>query len=241
MVNLGPVGKTLRALFADEANGFVDVLRIGIALFDEAHGQAVGAEEEMDARGIGKLAEAFADVGDEGFDVERMIVEIFDGAFGESVDRFAVDAAPFFEAAERGGVGIVGIEREEDEFIETAGRFEGGDGVFGERLPVAHGGDGDGIDVGLEGLDEADALAFGENADGRAAANHGVASGDGRRAFFGDVAGERAANEIERAEGDDVRVEEEIAEEGFDGVEGVGAAELEEDDADAFFVVVVTE
>jgi hypothetical protein len=195
----------------------------------------VGTEEEMNPGGIGKLAKTLADVGDEGLDVERMIVEIFDGAFGEGVDRFTIDTAPFFEATESGGVGIVRVKREEDKFIEGASGFECGDGVFGERLPVAHGGDSDGIDVGLEGFDEADALAFGENADGRAATNHGVASGDGRSAFFGDVAGEWPANEIERTEGDDVGVEEEIAEKRFDGIEGVGAAELKEDDADAFF------
>src|SRR5208283_3904965 len=82
LVNLRPVGKAPRALFAHEANGFVDVLGIGIALFDEAHGKAVGTEEEMNPGGIGKLAKTLADVGDEGLDVERMIVEIFDGAFG---------------------------------------------------------------------------------------------------------------------------------------------------------------
>ena len=36
-------------------------------------------------------------------------------------------------------------------------------------------------------------------------------------------------------ERDDVGIEKKIAEEGFDRREGVGAAKLEEDDADAFF------
>jgi len=218
-VNLGPVGKTLSALFADETESFIDVLGIRVTFFDEAHGKAVGAEEEMNAGRIGKLAQAFADVGDEGFDVKRVIVEVFDGTLGKSVNRFAVNAAPLFEAAERGGVGIMGIERQEDKFIEAAGIVKRGDGVFGEGLPVAHGRDGDRVDVRLEGLDEADALAFGENGDGGATANHGVASGDRGRAFFGDVTGERSANEIGWAEGDDVRVKKEIAEKGFDGVE----------------------
>ena len=38
--------------------------------------------------------------------------------------------------------------------------------------------------------------------------------------------------------GDDVRIEKEIVEEWLDGVEGVRAAELEEDDADALFWIV---
>ena len=63
-VDFGPVGITRGALFANEANGFGNVLGIWIALFDEAHREAVGAEEKMDARGIRKLAQAFADVGD---------------------------------------------------------------------------------------------------------------------------------------------------------------------------------
>lgn len=111
-VDSGPVGVTRGALFADEANRFDYMFWIWIALFDEAHREAVGTEEKMDARGIGKLAQAFADVGDECFDVQRMIVEGFDAALGKRVDGFAVDAAPFLEAAECGGVGIVGIERE---------------------------------------------------------------------------------------------------------------------------------
>lgn len=100
-----------------------------------------------------------------------------------------------------------------------AGGFERGDGVFGEGFPVTHGGDGDGIDVRLEGADKACSLAFGEDGDGRAAADHGVASRDGRRAFFCDVAREGAPDEIERTQRNDVGVEEEIAEEGFNGGE----------------------
>ena len=122
-VDFGPVGVTRGALFANEANGFGNVLGIGIALFDEAHREAVGAEEKMNARGVGKLAQAFADVGDESFDVQRMIVKGFNAALGKRVHGFAVDAAPFLKAAERGGIGIVRIEREEDEFIERAGGF----------------------------------------------------------------------------------------------------------------------
>src|SRR5262249_35792306 len=57
-------------------------------------------------------------------------------------------------------------------------------------------------------------------------------------AFFCDVAGEGAAHKVERAERDNVRVRKEIAEKGLDVGERVGAAELEKDDADAFFSAV---
>jgi len=235
-MDFGPVGKLLRALLANETNGFFHVARIGIALFDQTEGEAMGAENQMDAGGIGKLTKDFADVGDECLDVKRMIVEVLDGAFGEGVDGLAVNTTPLFETAERGGIGIVRIKRKKDEFVETPLLFDFGCGVLSEGLPVAHGGDGDGIDVRFKRFYKTDALAFGENANGRAAANLSVALGDRDAAFFGDKTGERAANEIDRAEGDDVRVEKEIAEKGLDGAEGIGAAELEEDDADAFSI-----
>jgi hypothetical protein len=234
---LRPVGITRGAEFVDQANGFIDVLGVGVALLHEAHGDAVSAEDQMDERSVGKLAETFADVLNKGLNVERMVVETFDGALRKRVDGFAVDAAPLLEAAESGGERIVRIEREENEFIETSGALEASDGFFRERLPVTHRGDGDGIDVRLDGFDEAHALALRENADGRAATNHAIALRDGDAAFFGDIAGERATDEVERAEGDDVGITEEIAKEGLDIGERVGAAELEEDDADAFFGV----
>ncbi len=218
-----PVGKFCGALFTDEANGFFDVARIGIALFDEAHGKAVGAENEMNAGAIGKLAKNFADVGDERFDVERMIEEVFDGAFGEGVGRLAVDFAPLFEAALRCCKGVVRVERKQDEFVEIIFFFDFGDGVFGKRLPVAHGGDGHWVDIGFESGDEFCALAFGKYADGRAAADLAIALGYRDAAFFCNVTGERAAKEIERTERDDVGVEEEIGEEGLDGIERVGS------------------
>ena len=230
-----PIGKFLRAAFADQAHGLFNMSRVGIAVFDEAHGQAVSAEDEMNARAVGKLAQALADVGDERLDVKRVVEEVFDGALGERVCGRAVDAAPFFQATERGGVGIVRVKREKDKFIEAVGFFDGGDGVFGERLPVAHRGDGDGIEVRADSGDEFAALAFSEDGDGRAAADLAVTQSDGRSTFFGDIAGERAADEVKRAERDNVGVAEEVAEEGFHGGERVGAAELEEDDADAFF------
>ena len=233
----GPVGVAGGAEFVDKANRFVDVLWIGVPFFDEAHGDGVSAKDEMNPRGIRKLAEALADIVDEGLNVERVVVETFDGAFGQRVDRFAIDAAPFLEAAERRGVGVMRIERKEDEFIKTLGALKDGNGILGERLPVAHGGHSDGLDVRPNGFNEAHTLALGENADRRTAADHAVALRDGHTALFGDVTGQRTADEIERAKRDDVRVGKKVAEEGFDIGERVRSAELEEDDADAFFGV----
>jgi len=235
------MGEAHSALLADEAYSFSNMARVGIALFDQAHGQPMGAEDELNARAIRKVAKYFSYVGGESLDVERMIVEVLDAALGKIVVGLAVDATPFFEAAERGGIRIVRVEREEDEFVEAAGLFEGGDGVCCEWFPIAHGSDGQGINIGLQSGDKFRALALGEDANGRAAADHGVAPGDGDAALLGDVTGERAANEIDRAERNDVRVEKEIAEEGLDVIEGIRSAQLEQNDAHALLWVVAHE
>jgi len=155
-----PVEEFLRSAFADEAHGLLNVARVRIAVFNQAHWQAVRAEDEMNARAVRKLSQAFANVGDQRLDVQRVVEEMFDGALGEAVLRLAVDAAPFFQAAKRGGVGIMRVKRKKDQFIEPVGLFDRGDGVFGERLPVAHGCDGDRIEVRADGRDEFGALAF---------------------------------------------------------------------------------
>ncbi len=195
-MDAGPVWKFAGALFTDQANGFGYLRGIGIALFHETHRQAVGAEDQMDARTVWKLTQDFADVVYECLDIERVIIEMFDGAFGEGEVWFAVDAAPFFQAAECGGVGVVGVEREEDKFIEIFGGANFGDSIGGQWMPVAHGSDSYGIDVGRDGFDQFCALAFGEDGDGGAAANLGVATGDGDGAFARDVTGQGVADEI---------------------------------------------
>jgi hypothetical protein len=129
----------------------------------------------------------------------------------------------------------VRVKREKDEFIEMPGVAESGDGVFGERFPVAHGDDADGVDVRSQGLYEMGALAFGEDADGRAPADLAIAFGDRDGTARRNQARQGIADEVERTERNDVRIAKEIAEEGLDVFERVRASELEEDNADAFF------
>src|SRR5208337_4977784 len=78
------------------------------------------------------------------------------------------------------------------------------------------------------------ALPLRENPDGRTAADHAVALGDGHTALFGNVAGERAADEIQRTQRNDIRIEKKIAQEWLDGFERVWTAQLKKDDAHAF-------
>ena len=114
-------------------------------------------------------------------DVRRMIVEIFDHAFGwrsvgSSPLRASADAAPFLHAAERGGVGIVRVERQEHDFIERSGSFQCHLGLRRwwdasnawrpPRLDQCRG----------KRAEQAHALALGERGDGRAAADLRVAA-----------------------------------------------------------------
>src|ERR1700752_3018868 len=100
-----------------------------------------------------------------------MIVEVFDTALGQSVHRLPINPPPFLQAAERGCIRIMRIERQKHQLIKAPSLLESSDGGFGERIPVAHGGHGDRIDVGFKRSYEADALPLREKRDGRAAAN----------------------------------------------------------------------
>src|SRR5208337_2235734 len=83
------------------------------------------------------------------------------------------------------------------------------------------------------------ALPLRENPDGRTAADHAVALGDGHTALFGNVAGERAADEIQRTQRNDIRIEKKIAQEWLDGFERVWTAQLKKDDANSFLGAAV--
>src|SRR5258708_19382462 len=82
-----PVEEFLRAAFADEAHGLLNVTGVRIAVFNQAHWQAVRAEDEMNARAVRKLSQAFANVGDERLDVERVVEERFTVAFVHRATR----------------------------------------------------------------------------------------------------------------------------------------------------------
>ncbi len=119
-----PIRKARGSMFANQAHGFRNVPRVRIALFHQAHRQSMSAEDQLNARAVGKLAQYFANVGGERLDVQRVIVEMLDAALGKTLNRLAVHAAPLLQAAQRGGVGIVRIERKKYKFIEAAGFFE---------------------------------------------------------------------------------------------------------------------
>jgi len=75
----------------------------------------------------------------------------------------AIEARPFLHAADRGGQGILRIEREEDEIVQGRGA-DGGYGFARQRMPIAHGDETFRIATFGESALEGAGLAFGEQA-----------------------------------------------------------------------------
>ena len=106
-------------------DGFLHVPLIWIAALDEAERQAVRAENELHLAAISETRERGFDIADERLDILRMHVKFFDDDLARRGCRAAlrrrlrgVDAAPFFQAAERGGEGVMRIKRQQNESVE---------------------------------------------------------------------------------------------------------------------------
>ena len=102
-------------------------------------------------------------------------------------------------------------------------------------MPVTHGDEAAGVEVARKGGFESARLKFGEPADGRLAADGVVMFANDSGAAMGDPPREGAAGQPAAEEVDDVGVAEKIVEERLDGLGRIGAAELEENDAEAGF------
>ena len=98
----------------DESRGGFDLALIGVALLDEAYGEAVGAEDDMDVGGPVEMGEAQGNAVTDGVDVARMIVEILDDVERQRRASRLITAGPFSEAGAGGGDRVLGIERKKD-------------------------------------------------------------------------------------------------------------------------------
>ncbi len=176
---------------------------VRIALFDDGDRNAVCAEDDLGATGISEAAERFFDFFDEGFEIEMIAVERFHGMNREV---FAIETAPFVQAAAGSGAGEVRIKRQENNFIAT-GRLELRDGFHGKGMPVAHGDKAAGINAGSvePGLKRA-RLLLGKAPDGRTAADHRVVMLHFAGAGSGDELGEGFAPNTREREINDIRV-----------------------------------
>src|SRR5579859_2033611 len=102
-------------------------------------------------------------------------------------------------------------------------------------MPVAHGDEAAGVEIGCERGFESARLKFGEPTDRRLAADGVVMFANDSGAAMGDPPSERTARQPSAKKIDDVGIAEKIVEERFDGLRRIGAAELKENDTDAGF------
>src|SRR3954451_8253446 len=86
--------------FAHQPYSLLDLPRIRIALFDQAHRQSMRAEDQVNARAIRELPQHRADSLHHRLDVQRMTVELANGMFFRAaVGRRAIYAPPLLQAA----------------------------------------------------------------------------------------------------------------------------------------------
>src|SRR6266481_4706905 len=90
-MNFRPARIPPRAQLANQPHCLFDLLRIGVALFYQAHRQPMRAEDEMNARAVRELPQNRTDAFDQRLDVERMLVKMVD----RTLRRAAVVLAPF--------------------------------------------------------------------------------------------------------------------------------------------------
>src|SRR5579863_6248117 len=201
-------------------DSFLDLALVWIAALDEAERQAVRAENEVHFAAIIETRERRFDIAHECLDILRMHVKFFDEYLARRGSPAAVrrrlrgaDAAPFFQAAERGGEGVVRIKRQQNESVEWRRRPYRVDSFLCERMPVAHGDEAAGVEIGRERGFESARLKFGEPTDRRLAADSVVMFANDSGAAVGDPPGERTARQPSTEEIDDVGIAEKIVEE----------------------------
>src|SRR5260370_11917648 len=107
-------------------HGLLDLFWIRIALLEQIDGETVRVELQMNWRTVRELPQYGSDPLNQRLNIQRVLVKIVDGAFrwfgtGVSPLRLIDDPAPFLQAAQRRGVGIMRVEWQENEFIQPAG------------------------------------------------------------------------------------------------------------------------
>src|SRR5712691_3135280 len=107
-------------------HGLLDLFWIRIALLDQTHRQTMRAEYQMNSRTVRELPQYGSDPLNQRLNIQRVVVKILDRALwrfgnGGSPLRLVGDPAPFIQAAQCSGVGIMRIEWQENDFIQRAG------------------------------------------------------------------------------------------------------------------------
>ena len=143
---------------------------------------------------------------------------------------FPEDPVPFVDAGPGGGLRILRVEGKEQHALDPC-IHQLRDGIFGEGSPIPHGNDHSCVDARPEGSLQSGSLALcvlqnrGPSADPAVHFSH-FSSPRPR-----DQSRERLPEEERERKVDDVRITEEVLQEGFHAVERIRAAELQEDDS----------
>src|SRR6266567_4052161 len=91
----GPARIFFRAQLTSQTYCLLDLFWIRVTLFNQAHRQAVGAENEMNPRAVRELPQHGAAALNERVNVQGVIVETVDGVYGGSAVRLFINPAPF--------------------------------------------------------------------------------------------------------------------------------------------------
>ena len=218
------------AHLAHHPHRLLNMLGIGIALFDQRHRKAVGAKHQGDLFGIRKLIQHTVDPLDDPPDVVGMIEEMLDDVHR---NLRLIEAIPFLQAATRGGKGIMRVERQQDEFI-VRGAFQRRNRFLRARIPIAHGDDRASRHVAAQRSLHSLGLPLGKTANGRPSANFGIVLAHLLRARGGDQLRQRLAGQKRPGEINNVRIAEQVIEERLDGGLRVRTAQLEQNHRDFF-------
>ena len=146
----------------------------------------MSAEDQMNPRTVRELPQHGSDPLNQRLNIQRMIVKIVYGAFRWPPGclfplRLVGDPAPLLQAAQCGGVGILRIKRQQNDFIQWPGLAQRPHRFSRERMPVTHRHYGNRINVRRDRFDETQALPFGERPNRRASPDLTVLDGHRNR------------------------------------------------------------
>src|SRR5438445_8501379 len=169
-----------------------------------------------------------------------MVIKRFDHSFWRSTCRTPIHAPPLFHAAERRRIRIVWIQRQQHHLVQRPCGLQRGNGIFRERLPVAHRRNHNRIHVRRKRCLQFHALTLREQRDRGTPSNHGVTPSHWHGTSFRDKARQRPAQESQRPHRNNVRVEKKISQKRFDRFERVRPAQLKAHHAYALLPCQVT-
>ncbi len=161
----------------------------------------------------------------QGVQVKRVMIESLDSVHGDVVLK---QSPPLVETAPSGGPRILGIKRQQHDFV-TAGGAQLLNRLRGERVPVAHGHKTVRVNaIAAEPLLQHPRLLLGKASNRRGPADYRIVVLYLLRACSGNQLGQRLASNPGKGKINNVGIAEKIKKKGFNSLRRVRAAELKE-------------